>query len=235
LYNEIEDTAHAQQAQKMISDCDKAIEAGTSYSEGMDCYENGEYEAGKSKFQESQLLYNEIEDTAHAQQAQKMISDCDKAIEAGTSYSEGMDHYENGEYDDAMNKFERAATLYEEIGNSEKAAEARNEREEAKEAKDKRESRNKMLTIGGLIVIGLAIVGIVVKVLLKKPQEEYTPPPKTEKPTQARKPNPLEALKRRLAKGEISPEEYERLKKVLKGEDDTGVYSDDTQVYDDGS
>ncbi|MGD2247048.1 MAG: SHOCT domain-containing protein [Candidatus Methanofastidiosia archaeon] len=216
LYNELEDTAGAEHAQKMILKCDKGLEAAVFYTEGMDSYQEGEYQAGKNKFQESKSLYNELEDTAGAEHAQKMILKCDKGLEAAVFYNEGMESYQEGEYQASINKFKRAATLYQEVDNFEKATEAWNKKEEAQNARDEREKRNRMLIIGGIVSI-FVVIGIMVKVLLKKPkEEEYTPSPEVEEPTKIKKPAELEVLRKRLTKGEITPEEYERLKRILE-------------------
>lgn len=214
-------------------------EAATSASQGYTLFSQRNYSQAKLQFENALEIYSDAGDSEKVSEIREMVAKCNKALDATTAYEEGVTSYEQGAYESAQTKFEESKSLYDEIGDSTGSAEAQSmidkctealdttegvqpeEPEESKAAKEPEEPGGEEGTpINWLIIIGIAAGGIVVvvlvvKVFLRKPEPEkpvLPEPEKIEKPAVA---DAFQVLGDRYAKGEITREEYERIKSKL--------------------
>ena len=82
IYSDANVIEKISEMQEMIEKCIKGLDAEVAYQKGTEYHEKGEYENALAEFQESKLLYDEIEDTIGYQQAQSMIDICNNVIDA---------------------------------------------------------------------------------------------------------------------------------------------------------
>ncbi|MBU7022204.1 MAG: hypothetical protein HXS41_14205 [Theionarchaea archaeon] len=109
--------------QSMITQCDKGIEAGLSYIQGEERFEERDYGTALEQFKNSRTLFEEIRDARGSQEAQAMVDACMKGIDAATALEEGMGYVGLQDYENAKNSFEKAFAVYRELGDEEKVRE----------------------------------------------------------------------------------------------------------------
>ena len=242
LYDEIEDSTGSQQAQPMIDECEKAKNAEAAYEKGREYYEQKEYDNAITEFQRSKSLYDEIEDSTGSQQAQSMIDECEKAKNAEAAYEKGREYYSKSKYEDAITEFEKAISLYKELGYTGKTEELRAKIEEAQKAISERVARNRVLVIVGIFVV-IVVAFLVVYIFVRErgvpegsdilhPEKVYCSSCGKEnvKGTsyckhckaplksldELEKEKILEDVRKKFVSGEISEEEYHRIMNELK-------------------
>jgi tetratricopeptide (TPR) repeat protein len=167
LYMDLGVRTVTSEIQGMIAQCEKGMEADTSYVSGAELYEERDYEKALEQFENSRALFEEIHDAAGSQKAQAMIDLCMKARDADTALKEGMGYVELQDYENAKTSFEKALALYRELGDEEKASECEEwittceqELEKAKEPQEEPEEPGENgFCLGTVILAGLMILG----------------------------------------------------------------------------
>jgi tetratricopeptide (TPR) repeat protein len=199
LYRELDDTEGFSGTQSMISACNKVLEAEAAYEKGMEYFSQGKYELAESKFDEAVSLYGEFAADSNIPQELRNVN---------TRIQELNDKKE--EVDDNIDRIKR---------------------------------RNRIL---GFVVIIAAVAAVfsAVLVLSKKqrpPEPSDTIPSETVlckhcgkqnvkdasycaycnsplRPSDdSEKENALDILRKRRDKGEITEDEFRKIKKVLEG------------------
>ena len=101
-----------------------ANEADELVSEGNDLFSQKEYLQAKSRFEKALEIYTETTDEPKVAEMQKMISKCNKALDAEAAYQKGLDYLNREEYTSALAEFERCTLLYTEVGGNTGASDA---------------------------------------------------------------------------------------------------------------
>ncbi|MBU7013066.1 MAG: SHOCT domain-containing protein [Theionarchaea archaeon] len=131
-----------------------------------------------------------------------------------------MTSFDQEEYNAAKTKFEEALGLFTELEDEEKIAECREQIASCDEALETTQISPMMILLLLTVVIVGAVIGAVY-LRTRRPVTEKPPGPKPARPVKPAKPAETDALKMlqaRLARGEITKEEYERIKSVIEEE-----------------
>jgi len=161
LYKALKDTEGESQCQEMITQCEKILSgvqkiyADNTFEEGIEVFEQEEYEKAKRYFRKAESLYRELEDTEGESQCQEMITQCEKLLlakKAETLLEQGKTQYKTFKYPSATKSFFQAKDIFEELGNTEKIS-------ECEEWLDKIEAvyQTMLVCIGGTVVLSLVL------------------------------------------------------------------------------
>jgi hypothetical protein len=103
------------------------IQADAAFQEGTDAFNKREYTEAKLKYEEAQNLYTFIKDTEGEAACTDMINQCirigEVKKEAGELFEQGVTYYEKQVYTEAAKSFNKARTMYGEIGDTNKVSE----------------------------------------------------------------------------------------------------------------
>jgi tetratricopeptide (TPR) repeat protein len=229
IYDQVEDSTRSAAVQEKIVELDRSrimtyLTLAEEYSE------QGEHEKAKEQYEKAQSICDQRGDTEQSAEIQEKIDECTSHVGALESLEEGIHLFEEAKtavyewraetkYEKAKSLFEKAKTEFDQLGNTQKSDECTawisrcdNEREKiGTEGADKDESTS--LLVYSVLIIVIAAAGICAGIIMAT----RNPAKKAEKKAPEES-DELKNLKYSLATGEISAEEYEKLKSVLKNE-----------------
>ncbi|MGD2248552.1 MAG: SHOCT domain-containing protein, partial [Candidatus Methanofastidiosia archaeon] len=229
IYQNSESQDGIEEAQTYIEQCETGIEADLIFSEAQTFYDNREYTKAIEKFEEAKSLYTEIgytervtECTDTIQKSNDWIALREKATrlfnEGESALETAPSTFDPSGYEEAKSLFEQAKSTWQEYDNPEKVTASEEKIQLCNQEIDKIKQTRMMVMVGAVVVVVIIVVLVVVIIRRRKPKEEYVPAkPEAEAGVgaDAEEPeDPMEALKERYAKGEITKEEYEKLKSV---------------------
>jgi uncharacterized membrane protein len=234
VYTNAEANTGIEEANAYIEKCTIGNEANTLFDQAMDYFDNREYESAIEEFHKAQEKYQEIEYTERAQECMAKVEESNTWIalreEATQLLEDGEESlktapstFNTSGYEESKAIFEQAKAKWEEYNDPEKVATCE-EKIDLCNQEIARIEKFKMMTIVGVVVVGVVVVVVVVLLLRrKKPKATEAVAAEAVVTEQAAVPAPkeksaLETLAERYAKGEITKEEYEKLKSVLEKE-----------------
>ena len=235
--NEIYPSGEANQgieeANGYIPNCETGIEADGIFDSAQSLYNNREYEKAIEEYEKAKSLYEEIQYTERALECTQRVDESNNWIalrdEATSLFQKGEDAlttapstFSPAGYEEAKSIFEQAKSKWEEYDDPAQVS-ACDEKITLCNDEIARIKRTRMIVIVGVIgVIAVVIVVVIVVIRKRKPKvavvEEVAPEVLPEEVVTEPEGDALEALKDRYAKGEITKEEYEKLKSVLEEE-----------------
>ncbi|MBU7014853.1 MAG: tetratricopeptide repeat protein, partial [Theionarchaea archaeon] len=144
---------------------EKTREADTLFSEGKALFEEKKYEGALETFQKAQELYRSQGESEKAELCQQYSDMCSgfieeqrKREEANRLLGEGIAYSEQGDCGLAVEKLEQALSLYEELGDEEKAQEC-TDRIQSCEGQEEEESEDGGFCLGStFILLGLGLL-----------------------------------------------------------------------------
>lgn len=235
-----------ERAHSCIANCGIGEDAEDLYQEGKSLLEAGDFSAAITKLEEAQSLFQSI-NSRRSEDCASLIQECNAQTERETeqeaiealeeeqervrewaeeSFSEGMTSFDQEEYNAAKTKFEEALGLYTELGDEEKISECREQIASCEEKLEATQISSMMILLLLTVVIVGAVIGAVY-LRTRRPVTEKPSVPKPARPARPAKPvkpvkpaetDALKMLQGRLAKGEITKEEYERIKSIIEEE-----------------
>ncbi|MBU7016735.1 MAG: SHOCT domain-containing protein [Theionarchaea archaeon] len=219
LYDQVNDEVQSNHMKERILQIDY-LKASLHVDEAEKYFCEEEYEKAREEYEKAKIIYDQLVDTEESGRIQERIALCisyvsavemlDESIrlfeEAQTKYGQRWDAFE-----EAKLYFEKAKQEFDVLGDSQKSSECttwinRCDEEMSKLTTVKEvEVEHPGLSWYGKLAIIVLIAGVlVIAIVLKRGlAEKVSEVPKRE--------SDLEKLKQRLAKGEITPEEYEKL------------------------
>lgn len=233
IYQNPEANEGIETANDYIEKCETGIEADSIFDTALDLYDNREYENAITEFERAKPLYQEIEYTERAQECDTKVSESNNWIalrdEATSLFQKGEDAlttapstFSPAGYEEAKSLFEQSKSKWEEYNDPAQVSACNEKIRLCNDEIGKIKNNRMMVIIAVVVIIGVVVVVIIV-VRRRKPKVEAAPeipaapPGIPEKPPEVpREADALEALKKRYAKGEITKEEYEKLKAVLE-------------------
>ncbi|KYK32681.1 MAG: hypothetical protein AYK18_15545 [Theionarchaea archaeon DG-70] len=235
-----------ERANSYITNCGIGEDAEDLYREGESLSEAGDFSAAIAKLEEAQSLFQSI-NSRRSEDCASLIQECTTKIEGITEqetaealeeeqervqewadelFNEGMTSFDQEEYNAAKTKFEEALGLFTELEDEEKIAECREQIASCDEALETTQISPMMILLLLTVVIVGAVIGAVY-LRTRRPVTEKPPGPKPARPARPARPvkpakpaetDALKMLQARLARGEITKEEYERIKSVIEEE-----------------
>jgi tetratricopeptide (TPR) repeat protein len=125
----------------------------------MEAFNREDYESAKTLFAEAQIIYNSVNNSAKASECQDYIDTCAHNLEqaqlrvkAEALFNEGVNYFQQEQYEEAKTKFEEALTIFTELGDEEKI-------EECKEQITSCEEAGKGFCLGTVMVSLIVIWG----------------------------------------------------------------------------
>lgn len=231
IYPNSEATEGIQTAEEYIPKCETGIEADQIRGSAETLYNDRNYENAITEYEKAKALYQDIAYTERVQECDTKIAESNAFItlrdEATQLFSEGEDAlatapstFSTTGYEEAKSLFEQSKRKWEDYDDPEKVADCEEKIDLCNDEIAEIE-RTRMLVI--IVVVGIIVVVVVVIVIVKRrkpavreiPVEEEIPLPEGEEAIEPEK-DPLQVLKDRYARGEITKEEYEDLKSVLE-------------------
>ena len=222
-----------EEATSYIGKCETGLKADEAFEKAEDLYEEREYEDAITEYGNAQALYEEIDYTERVAECQEMTDESSQWIslreEATTKLQEAEDSLTTAPstldpsgYTKSKSLFEEAKSTWEEYGDPDKEAVCTEkilfcEQEIASIEK----TRMMIMVAVVIIVIGVGVIIVSIVMRRKKPKAAKISgaaprEPEAEGPGEPQKSVPLDALEERYARGEITRDEYERLKSVLE-------------------
>lgn len=102
------------------------------YEEAVAAYNSGDYAGARQLFQQAQNAYLSAGNSEKADECQTYIETCDQSLEQGQQktdadalFDEGIDLFDQQQYEDAKAKFEEALAAYTDLGDEEKVQECK--------------------------------------------------------------------------------------------------------------
>ncbi len=222
IYENPDATNGIDEANSYLEKCETGMEADTVFGQAESYFDKREYEKAIEEYEKAKSLYEEIEYTGRAEECTEKVEESNKWIalrdeatsllsQAEQALTTAPSTFSTAGYENAKALFEKAKSKWTEYNDPAQVS-ACEEKITLCSNEIARISRNRMLTIVGVIVI--VVVVVVVAVLFmrrRKPKPVPEVPPVKKEGIEA-----LETLKDRYARGEITKEEYEKLKSVLE-------------------
>jgi tetratricopeptide (TPR) repeat protein/uncharacterized membrane protein len=233
IYRNNEAVAGIEEAQSYIEKCETGLEADGIFETAEDLYGKREYEDAITEYENAQALYEEIEYSEKVSECIQKIDESNQWIslreEATTelqaaedSLSTAPSTFDPSGYENSKSLFQEAKSTWEEYDDPEKEAACAEKIEFCEqEIAHIEQTRMMVMVVVVVIVVVAGVVIVIVVIRRKKPKaEEISETPQVvteaEKPAEIEKPKAVDTLNERYARGEISKEEYDRLKSVLE-------------------
>lgn len=115
--------------QHYVKECDVKL-AEEKYEEAMAAFDKGGYTTAQASFLQAQNMFLSAGDSAQADECQDFIDQCIQLLEeekirdeAGQLFNEGVDYFDQQQYEEAKTKFEEALAKYTELQDEEKMQE----------------------------------------------------------------------------------------------------------------
>jgi tetratricopeptide (TPR) repeat protein len=220
-----------QEAETYIEKCETGLEADEIFEKAEALYTAREYEKAIEEYGKAKLLYEEIGYTERAQTCNTRTEESNNQIalreeatrlfqEAEEALAAAPSTFDPSGYEKAQSLFGEARTTWEEYGDPGKVAACEENIDLCTEEISKIKNTTMIFIVGIIVVIVVVVVVIIVR---RKPSAAIPPEPEEpvseqEESLQEPKETPLEILKSRYQRGEITEEEYERLKLALKSD-----------------
>jgi tetratricopeptide (TPR) repeat protein len=228
IYPNTEANDGIEEANNYIAQCETGIEADDIFDDAEDLYDKREYEKAIEEYERAKTLYDEIEYTERAQECTTKVDESNAWIalreEATQLFSDGEDAlvaapstFDPTGYQNARSIFENAKSKWEEYDDPAQVT-ACEEKIQLCDDEIANIEKTRMMVIVVVVVVVIGVVVVVVIVIRKRKPKvtaagEEVPPTHEVPPSE---PEALDALKERYAKGEITKEEYDKLKSVLE-------------------
>lgn len=229
VYSNAEATEGIEEAEGYIEKCETGIKANETFDTAEDLYDKREYEKAIEEFEKAKSLYTEIEYTEKASECDTKVDESNAWIalrgranqefsDAEAALSTAPSTLDPSGYENAKSLFEKAKSTWEEYDDPAQVQACQEKMDFCDDEIAKIEKNRLMLIVVVIVVVVVVIVVVMFVVRRRKPkeikavEEEYRPPPP---PAEE---GALAALNDRYARGEITKEEYEKLKSVLEKE-----------------
>ncbi|MBU7017525.1 MAG: SHOCT domain-containing protein [Theionarchaea archaeon] len=234
IYPNSEANQGIEQAQDYILKCETGMDADEIFEKAEGLYDQREYEKAIEEYEKAKPLYEEIEYTERVQGCETKIQESNDWIalreDAQSLYQQGEDAlttapstFDPAGYENAKSIFEKAKSTWLEYDEPSQV-QACDEKISLCDDEIAKIEKNKMIvTIVVIVVVVIVVIVVVVIIRKRKPKPAPEPAMEVQPPTEEGIPSEkqteaLDALDDRYAKGEITKEEYEKLKSVLEKE-----------------
>lgn len=227
IYEQVGDNLNAGIVQEKIEETD-LLRASAYTTLAEEYFDQEQYEKAGEQFEKALTIYDQLGDTGKSSEIKEKINTCNLYQTAAETLKEGMTLFEEAEtselewraenkYEKAKSYFEKAKAAFEQLNDSEKVDECTawinccdTEIDALAPVKDGEPPRTGLYSI---IVVGIIGICVIVSIILKlKPAKA----PKAPEEKISKEPDEFKTLKYRLAAGEITVEEYEKLKSTLE-------------------
>jgi tetratricopeptide (TPR) repeat protein len=159
-----------------IDECDgifkeKTVgEAEDRYDQAIQAFDNKEYEEALKLFASARKLYLTIEETEKADECQEYMAQCtdyqkkeELTAEAEQLLQEGIDHYEQGLYEEAETTFNQALEKFQEVGDEEKVQECQQWIESCGSQKEEEPPESTGFCLGSFLIVFLQAGTILIR------------------------------------------------------------------------
>jgi tetratricopeptide (TPR) repeat protein len=224
IYPNAEANNGIEEAQTYIEKCETGIEADEIFGTAEDLYEEREYRKAIEQYEKATLLYQDIEYTEKVEECTDQVDQSNQWIllreEATSLYEQAEealktapDTVDPAGYQAAKSLFEESKRKWEEYDEpvqvelcAEKIAVCNDEIAAIE--------KTRAMVIVIIVVVVAAVVVVVLLVRRRKPEPVIGPPDSYKAPPEEL--DALAALEDRYARGDITREEYEKLKSLLE-------------------
>ena len=204
-----------------------------NYNKGVDLFTEGDYEQALGFFMQAQAAFTQAGNEEMIDNCQSYIDQCNAIItkqqEADAAFSDAESFYEEGNYQEAGPLYERAKTLYEELGNEQMVQTCSDRLEEMQQeeplpeespAEEDTEKRRSFLPFLIILVIVMVVGGFTAMKFLRKPdlekvsvRDEHVEEKPSEKPEETPRSAHIRKrereLKAQFVYGEINRKQYQ--------------------------
>ncbi len=226
LFEESSETYRNAEAEKGIAEAESyipsfetGVEADITFEKGAELFSQKEYKKAAEEYEKAESLYAEIGYT-------ERVQECAAKTEATSLFSEGeyvlttaSSTFSATGYEKAKSLFEQSRSTWEEYNDPVQIA-ACDERITVCSEEISKIKKNIMTIIAVVVIIGVAAVVIVLtyrrRSKAEAPKKGLPPEPEGEAPVSP--PDALQALRDQYARGEITREDFERMKSALPEE-----------------
>jgi tetratricopeptide (TPR) repeat protein len=143
-------------------------EADQKFQEALESYNNEEYEEALKTFKEALKLYYQVDNSEKADECQDYINECGAYLEgeeakeeAEQLFAQGMDYYNNQQYEEAKTAFEQALEKYKEADDDEKVKECEEWIESCEEPEEPEEKNG--ICLGSCIIFLLLAYAVLLR------------------------------------------------------------------------
>ena len=233
IYPTQDATSGVAEANNYIQQCRTGVEADEIFENASQLYDSREYEKAIEEYEKAKSLYEEIEYTdrigecsTQVDESQNWISLREEAAslleKAEDALKDAPDKYDPSGYEQTIVLYEQAKAKWQEYDDPDQVAACDEKITLCNDEIAQIQENKMMVTLGvtGVVIVVIVIVVVVIIVIRKRrpkvTAEEVTPPPEIPEAAPPEEEEALKALRNRYARGEITKEEYERLKSVLE-------------------
>jgi tetratricopeptide (TPR) repeat protein len=225
IYDNIGDVVRLNMVQEKIINFDQ-VKALEYCALAEQFFELEEYDKALTEYENAKAIYAAAGDTQNAGHVQQLIDKCRLYVTATENFNKGINTFREAEstinheeaikkYEEAQLWFEKAQTDFDELNNEEKSRECKTwinqcgyNLDTLRKSDENGEKRDMFMYI--ILVIGGAGTAAIIGLLVTQRTSSQRPEPEAFEKEQ------IATLKYRLATGEITTEEYEKLKSILE-------------------